>query len=74
MDSSEFQFGLVKDRRPDGLGELRVLPDELVCAILGYLSPLDVGRLACVSRCVSLSRSLSPCNSLRQLHLILIQI
>lgn len=49
MESSEFQFGLVKDRRPDGLGELRVLPDELVCAILGYLSPLDVGRLACVS-------------------------
>ncbi|CAA6664381.1 unnamed protein product [Spirodela intermedia] len=39
-----------RDRRPDGLGELRVLPDELICAILDLLAPRDLGRLACVSR------------------------
>ncbi|KAH7524352.1 hypothetical protein FEM48_Zijuj06G0110300 [Ziziphus jujuba var. spinosa] len=37
------------DRRPGALGDLRVLTDELICAILEYLSPRDVARLACVS-------------------------
>ncbi|GKV33666.1 hypothetical protein SLEP1_g42142 [Rubroshorea leprosula] len=38
-----------RDRRPDALGDLKVLPDELICAILECLTPRDVARLACVS-------------------------
>ncbi|CAL5385904.1 unnamed protein product [Camellia sinensis] len=38
-----------KDRRPDALGDLRVLPDEILCAMLVYLTPRDVARLSCVS-------------------------
>ncbi|PON69898.1 F-box domain containing protein [Parasponia andersonii] len=37
------------DRRPAALGDLRVLPDELVCAVLEYLTPCDIARLSCVS-------------------------
>ncbi|GAB2224257.1 hypothetical protein Droror1_Dr00005009 [Drosera rotundifolia] len=48
MEASGAQFA-VKDRRPDALGALRGLPDELICAILGFLSARDVARLACVS-------------------------
>lgn len=40
----------IKDRRPEALGDLKVLPDELICYILENLTPRDVGRLACVSR------------------------
>lgn len=39
-----------KDRRLEALGDLRVLPDEILCAIFTFLSPHDVGRLSCVSR------------------------
>uniref|UniRef100_A0A1D1Z0D8 F-box protein At1g78280 n=1 Tax=Anthurium amnicola TaxID=1678845 RepID=A0A1D1Z0D8_9ARAE len=38
-----------RDRRPEALGDLRVLPDELFCPILDRLSPRDLGRLSCVS-------------------------
>ncbi|KAF6170322.1 hypothetical protein GIB67_043012 [Kingdonia uniflora] len=38
-----------KYRRPDALGELRVLPDELICSIMETLSPNDIARLSCVS-------------------------
>ncbi|PSR99866.1 F-box protein [Actinidia chinensis var. chinensis] len=38
-----------KDRRTDALGDLRVLPDEILCAVLVYLTPRDVARLSCVS-------------------------
>nr|GMD91250.1 F-box protein At1g78280 isoform X1 [Ipomoea batatas] len=38
------------DRRFSALGGLRILPDEILCAILTYLSPRDVARVACVSR------------------------
>lgn len=38
-----------RDRRPDALGHLCVLPDELICAILEHLSSSDLGRLSCVS-------------------------
>ncbi|KAI3751617.1 hypothetical protein L2E82_22708 [Cichorium intybus] len=38
-----------RDRRPDALGDFLVLPDEIVCSILTYLSPRDVARLACAS-------------------------
>ncbi|XP_056173234.1 lysine-specific demethylase JMJ21 isoform X2 [Syzygium oleosum] len=41
-----FGFG---DRRPGALGDLCVLPDEVICSILDYLSPSDVARLSCVS-------------------------
>ncbi|KAJ3700110.1 hypothetical protein LUZ61_003815 [Rhynchospora tenuis] len=37
------------DRRVDALGDLRILPDETICAILELLSPTDLGRLSCVS-------------------------
>lgn len=37
-------------RRLEALGDLRVLPDETLFAILTYLSPHDIGRLSCVSR------------------------
>lgn len=39
-----------KDRRPDALGDLTVIPDEIICAILVSLTPRDVARLSCVSR------------------------
>ncbi|KAE9603865.1 putative transcription factor & chromatin remodeling &Metalloenzymes JmjC family [Lupinus albus] len=38
-----------RDRRIDGLGNLRVLPDEILCAILELLTPRDAARVACVS-------------------------
>ncbi|KAI4307418.1 hypothetical protein L6164_030610 [Bauhinia variegata] len=38
-----------RDRRADALGDLRVLPDEILCGIFELLSPRDVARLACVS-------------------------
>uniref|UniRef100_A0A5B7AP33 F-box protein n=1 Tax=Davidia involucrata TaxID=16924 RepID=A0A5B7AP33_DAVIN len=38
-----------RDRRPDALGDLRVLPDDTICAILVHLTPRDVARLSCVS-------------------------
>ena len=38
-----------RDRRPEALGDLGVLPDETLCSILESLSPRDVARLACVS-------------------------
>ncbi|KZV56304.1 F-box protein [Dorcoceras hygrometricum] len=36
-------------RRVEALGDLRVLPDEILCAILANLTPCDVARLSCVS-------------------------
>ncbi|KAK4434216.1 F-box protein [Sesamum alatum] len=39
----------MKDRRADALGDLRVLPDEILCDILTTLTPRDVARLSCVS-------------------------
>ncbi|XP_008804772.2 F-box protein At1g78280 [Phoenix dactylifera] len=44
METQQF-----RDRRPDALGDLRVLPDDFLCAILELLSPPDLARLACVS-------------------------
>ncbi|GMN45361.1 hypothetical protein TIFTF001_014549 [Ficus carica] len=41
-----------RDRRPDALGDLRVLPDEVICSILEFLTPRDVARLSCVSSVV----------------------
>ncbi|CAI8599082.1 unnamed protein product [Vicia faba] len=38
-----------RDRRIDGLGDLRVLPDEILCSILERLTPRDAARVACVS-------------------------
>ncbi|GMJ02494.1 hypothetical protein like AT1G78280 [Hibiscus trionum] len=38
-----------KDRRADALGNFSRLPDELICALLDYLTPPDIARLACVS-------------------------
>ncbi|KAL6578361.1 hypothetical protein OROMI_010689 [Orobanche minor] len=55
VDSSNGQwspvrdYAVVKDRRMDALGDLRVLPDEILCTILTRLTPRDVGRLSCVS-------------------------
>ncbi|XP_051118418.1 lysine-specific demethylase JMJ21 [Andrographis paniculata] len=40
---------LAGDRRSEALGDLRVLPDEVLCIILANLTPLDVARLSCVS-------------------------
>ncbi|CAN4092437.1 unnamed protein product [Withania somnifera] len=37
------------DRRPAALGDLCILPDKILCSILGYLTPPDVARLSCVS-------------------------
>ncbi|CAN6479936.1 unnamed protein product [Victoria cruziana] len=45
----EMAFAPPKDRRPDALGNFRVLPDELLSTIFESLSPPDIGRLACVS-------------------------
>lgn len=44
-------LAVVKDRRAEALGDLRVLPDEVLCTILTRLTPRDVARLSCVSRC-----------------------
>ncbi|KAK6940180.1 F-box domain [Dillenia turbinata] len=38
-----------RDRIADALGDLKVLPDELICAILENLTCRDIARLACVS-------------------------
>ncbi|KAL0432686.1 UNVERIFIED_CONTAM: F-box protein [Sesamum latifolium] len=52
--NGELQSGtsaaFMKDRRADALGDLRVLPDEILCNILTTLTPRDVARLSCVSR------------------------
>lgn len=48
MDNSH-QSEIFRDRRPDALGDLKVVPDELICDILELLAPRDVARLACVS-------------------------
>ncbi|MBA0759727.1 hypothetical protein Gotri_022566, partial [Gossypium trilobum] len=49
-NSHESQSLHLKDRRVDALGNFNLLPDELICAILDYLTPRDIARLACVSR------------------------
>ncbi|KAK9930455.1 hypothetical protein M0R45_027492 [Rubus argutus] len=49
MEISESRALGPRDRRPDGLGDFLVLPDELICAILESLSARDVARLSCVS-------------------------
>ncbi|XP_054788759.1 lysine-specific demethylase JMJ21 isoform X2 [Prosopis cineraria] len=50
MEPSTAQMaGGPRDRRADALGDLRVLPDEIICSILEELTPRDVARLACVS-------------------------
>ncbi|XP_043689976.1 F-box protein At1g78280-like [Telopea speciosissima] len=49
MEGTQSQVMEVKDRRTVALGELRILPDEIICAILENLTPRDVARLACVS-------------------------
>ncbi|XP_073022149.1 lysine-specific demethylase JMJ21 [Primulina eburnea] len=36
-------------RRVEALGDLCVLPDEILCSILANLTPRDVSRLSCVS-------------------------
>ncbi|KAL6878419.1 hypothetical protein ACP4OV_012589 [Aristida adscensionis] len=36
-------------RRGAALGDLAVLPDEVLCAVVDLLPPADIGRLACVS-------------------------
>lgn len=38
-----------RDRRTDALGDLRLLPDEILCTILERLTPRDAARVACVS-------------------------
>ncbi|KAH1245212.1 F-box protein [Glycine soja] len=38
-----------RDRRADALGDLRVLPDEILCSILERLTPRDAARVSCVS-------------------------
>ncbi|KAL5844348.1 hypothetical protein ACOSQ4_010306 [Xanthoceras sorbifolium] len=48
MESSQGEF-VMRDRRPDALGDFKVLPDEIICSILDFLAPRDLGRLACVS-------------------------
>ncbi|XP_057974918.1 lysine-specific demethylase JMJ21 isoform X2 [Malania oleifera] len=49
MEVSQAQTIGLRDRRPEALGDLRDLPDELICFILGHLSSRDVARLSCVS-------------------------
>ncbi|KAJ4826712.1 hypothetical protein Tsubulata_028933 [Turnera subulata] len=52
MENSQEVFQpppVTKDRRGDALGDLQVLPDDLICALLENLTPRDVARLACVS-------------------------
>ena len=41
-----------RDRRLEALGDLRLLPDEVINTILENLTPRDVSRLACVSRSI----------------------
>ncbi|TVU46770.1 hypothetical protein EJB05_06329 [Eragrostis curvula] len=36
-------------RREAALGDLAVLPDEVLCAVVDLLPPADIGRLACAS-------------------------
>ncbi|KAL6650056.1 hypothetical protein ACP70R_014280 [Stipagrostis hirtigluma subsp. patula] len=36
-------------RREAALGDLAVLPNEVLCAVVDLLPPADIGRLACVS-------------------------
>jgi hypothetical protein len=50
MEISQVEVLEIKDRRAEGLGNLQVLPDELICSILDNLTPRDVARFACVSR------------------------
>ncbi|KAL5992533.1 hypothetical protein ACLOJK_013452 [Asimina triloba] len=45
MEVLQFQG---KDRRHDALGDLRVLPDEILCVIPEYLTPRDIARLSTV--------------------------
>ncbi|KAL7085513.1 hypothetical protein ACP275_14G285000 [Erythranthe tilingii] len=45
----ETSASVLKDRRTDALGDLRVLPDEILCTILTKLTPRDVARLSCAS-------------------------
>ncbi|KAL8030270.1 hypothetical protein ABFX02_14G275400 [Erythranthe guttata] len=45
----ETSASVLKDRRTDALGDLRVLPDEILCTILTRLTPRDVARLSCAS-------------------------
>ncbi|PPD81517.1 hypothetical protein GOBAR_DD21550 [Gossypium barbadense] len=40
----------IRDRRADSLGDFKYIPDEIICTILDCLTPLDLARLACVSR------------------------
>lgn len=49
MEISQVEVLEIKDRRAEGLGNLQVLPDELICSILDNLTPRDVARFACVS-------------------------
>ncbi|MQL99139.1 hypothetical protein Taro_031856 [Colocasia esculenta] len=49
MENQQEEYQQRRDRRPEALGDLRLLPDELLCAIIDRLAPGDVGRLACVS-------------------------
>ncbi|XP_073140432.1 lysine-specific demethylase JMJ21 isoform X2 [Henckelia pumila] len=46
---SESTVAFENRRRVEALGDLRVLPDEILCAILVNLTPRDVARLSCVS-------------------------
>lgn len=48
-ENNNNRAAIPRDRRPEGLGNLRFLPDETICAILTALSPRDVARLSCVS-------------------------
>ncbi|KAF9612080.1 hypothetical protein IFM89_037999 [Coptis chinensis] len=38
-----------KDRRPEALGDLQLLPDEIICSVLELLTPRDVACVSCVS-------------------------
>ncbi|CAN0889949.1 Lysine-specific demethylase JMJ21 [Linum grandiflorum] len=49
MENPQAPVFAVKDRRSDALGDLRVIPDELIASILELLTPRDVANLACVS-------------------------
>lgn len=49
MASSLPPSGIIRDRRPEALGDLRHLPDEVLCSTFASLSCRDLGRLACVS-------------------------
>ncbi|KAM7516848.1 hypothetical protein LguiA_006431 [Lonicera macranthoides] len=49
MNNSSQLQSVTKDRRLEALGDLRIIPDEILCAILVYLTPRDIARLSCVS-------------------------